>query len=59
MPELTRRSTIVTTNRAVSDWVQVLGDEKLTTAVLPAGSPHQLLTTKGDSYRTRRLRKQA
>ena len=29
-----RRSTIVTTNLTFSEWVQVFGDEKLTTALL-------------------------
>jgi DNA replication protein DnaC len=53
-----RRSTIVTTNLAFSEWVQVLGDEKLTTALLDrlAHNAH-ILTTKGVSYRTRKKRK--
>jgi DNA replication protein DnaC len=52
-----RRSTIVTTNLAFSEWVQVLGDEKLTTALLDrlAHNAH-ILTTKGASYRTRKKR---
>lgn len=52
-----RRSTIVTTNLAFSEWVQVLGDEKLTTALLDrlAHNAH-ILTTKGVSYRTRKKR---
>lgn len=47
-----RKSTIVTTNLAFSEWVQVLGDEKLTTALLDrlAHRAH-ILTTKGPSYR--------
>lgn len=50
-----RKSSIVTTNLAFSEWVQVLGDEKLTTALLDrlAHRGH-ILTTKGPSYRTRR-----
>ena len=50
-----RRSTLVTTNLAFSEWVQVLGDEKLTTALLDrlAHRAH-ILTTKGQSYRTRK-----
>ena len=53
-----RRSTIVTTNLAFSEWVQVLGDEKLTTALLDrlAHNAH-ILTTKGVSFRTRKRRK--
>ena len=53
-----RRSTIVTTNLAFSEWVQVLGDEKLTTALLDrlAHNAH-ILTTRGTSYRTRTKRK--
>ena len=53
-----RRSTIVTTNLAFSEWVQVLGDEKLTTALLDrlAHNAH-ILTTKGVSFRTRKQRK--
>lgn len=52
-----RRSTIVTTNLAFSEWVQVCTDETLTTALLDRLGHHaQVLTTKGESYRTRRLR---
>jgi len=52
-----RRSTLVTTNLAFSEWVSVLGDEKLTTALLDrlAHRAH-ILTTKGESYRTRKQR---
>jgi len=48
------RSTLVTTNLAFSEWVDVLGDEKLTTALLDrlAHRAH-ILTTKGPSYRMR------
>ncbi|MCY3696034.1 MAG: IS21-like element helper ATPase IstB [Chloroflexi bacterium] len=50
-----RRSTIVTTNLSFSEWVQVFGDEKLTTALLDRLGHHaHILTTKGQSYRTRR-----
>lgn len=53
-----RRSTIVTTNLAFSEWVQVFGDEKLTTALLDRLGHHaHILTTKGTSYRTRKRRK--
>lgn len=54
-----RKSTIVTTNLAFSEWVQVLGDEKLTTALLDrlAHRAH-ILTTKGPSYRMSRRRKE-
>lgn len=49
-----RRSTIVTSNLAFSEWVRVFGDEKLTTALLDRLSHHaHILTTKGASYRTR------
>lgn len=52
-----RRSTILTTHLAFSEWVQVFGDEKLTTALLDRLSHHaEILTTRGDSYRTRQRR---
>jgi DNA replication protein DnaC len=50
-----RRSTIVTTNLSFGEWVQVFGDEKLTTALLDRLAHHaHVLTTKGESYRTSR-----
>ena len=53
-----RRSTIVTTNLDFSEWVQVFGSEKLTTALLDRLVHHaEILTTKGASYRTRNKRK--
>lgn len=49
-----RRSTMVTTNLAFSEWVEVFGDEKLTTALLDRLSHHaHILTPKGASYRRR------
>lgn len=52
-----RRSTLVTTNLAFSEWVEVLGDEKLTTALLDrlAHRSH-IMTTQGPSYRMRERR---
>jgi DNA replication protein DnaC len=53
-----RRSTIVTTNLSFSEWVQVFSDEKLTTALLDRIGHHaHVLTTKGDSYRTKRMKR--
>lgn len=48
-----RRSTMVTTNLAFSEWVAVFaGDEKLTTALLDRLSHHaHILTTRGASFR--------
>lgn len=53
-----RRSTILTTNLNFSEWVQVFGDEKITTALLDRLGHHaEILTTRGQSYRTRKRKK--
>ena len=53
-----RGSTMVTTNLAFSEWVEVFGDEKMTTALLDRLGHHaHILTTQGVSYRTRKRRK--
>jgi DNA replication protein DnaC len=50
-----QRSTSITSNLAFGEWVQVFGDEKLTTALLDRlGHRSHILTTKGPSYRTSR-----
>jgi len=55
-----RRSTIITTNLAFSEWVKVFGDEKLTTALLDRLTHHaHILTTRGDSYRSSKRKAQA
>jgi DNA replication protein DnaC len=47
-----RRSTIVTSNLAFSEWVKVCADEKLTIALLDRLTHHaHVLATRGDSYR--------
>jgi DNA replication protein DnaC len=46
------RSTLITTNLSFGEWVEVFGDEKLTTALLDRLGHHaHVLTTRGGSYR--------
>lgn len=53
------RSTMITTNLSFGEWVQVFGEEKLTTALLDRLGHHaHILTSKGSSYRTRKRRGQ-
>lgn len=53
-----RKSTLVTTNLAFSEWVKIFGEEKLTLALLDRLGHHaNVLTTKGESYRMRQARK--
>jgi IstB-like ATP binding protein len=55
-----RRSTIITSNLAFSEWVKVFGDEKLTTALLDRLTHHaHILTTRGDSYRSNKRKAEA
>ena len=54
-----QRSTVMTSHLAFGEWVQVFGDEKLTTALLDRlGHRSYILTTKGPSYRTKRHTKE-
>ena len=47
------RSTMISTNLSFGKWVQVFGEEKLTTALLDRLGYHaHVLTTRGSSYRT-------
>ena len=49
-----RRSTIVTTNIAFSEWVRVFGGEEITTTLLDCLGHHaQILSARGPSYRIR------
>jgi DNA replication protein DnaC len=53
-----RRSTMITTNLAFSEWGQVFQSEKLTAALLDRISHHaHILTPKGASYRARSRKK--
>lgn len=49
-----RVATLVTSNLAFGEWVQVFGNEKLTLALLDRLTHHaHIVTTKGDSFRLR------
>lgn len=53
-----RGSMLITSNRAVSDWGTVLGDEVVATAILDRLMHHShVLTIRGDSYRLREKRR--
>lgn len=55
-----RRSTILTTNLAFSEWAQVFGDEKLTVALLDRlASGAHVLTLNGESYRMKQRKRAA
>jgi len=49
-----RRATVITTNLPFSDWGQVFGDDRMTSALLDRlGEKAHVLTTSGASHRTR------
>ncbi len=53
--EKVRRNAMRVTNLSFGEWVEVFGDEKLTTALLDRLGHHaHVLTTRGESYRTRK-----
>ena len=53
-----RRSTLVTNNLSFGDRIQVSGDEKPTTALLDRLTHNaRILTTRGESYRSLRMRR--
>ena len=55
-----RRSTIITSNLAFSEWVKVFADEKLTAALLDRLAHHaHILTPRGDSYRAAKRKRDA
>ena len=55
-----RRSTIITSNLAFSEWVKVFADEKLTIALLDRLTHHaHILATRGDSYRANKRKADA
>jgi DNA replication protein DnaC len=55
-----RRSTIITSNLAFSEWVKIFADEKLTIDLLNRLTHHaHILTTRGDSYRANKRKADA
>jgi DNA replication protein DnaC len=55
-----KRSTLITTNLAFSQWVEVFQSERLTAALLDRISHHgHIIATKGQSYRTKTRNKKS